>query len=132
MKLRMIPIIVLIFIIFCRAPKLKNAQRFAFFAPDSDEEEDDDDEENSADPAVYSHLFKVTVGNDAIYLENPLAANESGWTPLHSCCMSTATVPAGLALIEETLRQGGDFETKTNAGPGTFNRGWTPLHMYGD
>ena len=72
----------------------------------------------------------MTVGNDTIYIENPLLANEAGWTPLHSCCMSTATISAGLALIEETLRQGGDFETKTKQGPGTFNKGWTPLHMW--
>eukprot|EP01035_Chromulina_nebulosa_P022565 gene22565-29219_t len=111
-----------------RAPKLKNAQRFAFFAPDSDDE-DDDDEENVPDPVNYEHLFKVIVGNDVVYIEHPIAQNEAGWTPLHSCCMSTGTIAAGLALIEETLRQGGDFETKTLQGPGTFNKGWTPLHM---
>mmetsp|Transcript_401 Transcript_401/g.582 ORF Transcript_401/g.582 Transcript_401/m.582 type:complete len:624 (+) Transcript_401:49-1920(+) len=112
-----------------RAPKLKNAQRFAFFAPDSDDEDDEIDESNLPDPAQYAHLFKVTVGDDIVYIENPITANEAGWTPLHSCCMSTTTVSAGLALIEETLNHGGDFETKTKQGPGTFNRGWTPLHM---
>ena len=107
---------------------MKNAQRFAFFAPDSDDEEDDE-EENAPDPENYEHFFKVIVGNDVVYIEHPIAQNEAGWTPLHSCCMSTGTIAAGLALIEETLRQGGDFETKTLQGPGTFNKGWTPLHM---
>jgi len=44
--------------------------------------------------------------------------------------MSITTVQAGIALIEETLRQGGSFEIKTKAGPGTFNKDWTALQMY--
>lgn len=74
-------------------------------------------------------MFKVNVGDDIIYIENPIAANQSGWTPLHACCMSFLTVPAGLALIDETVRLHGSLDGKTVAGPGNFNKGWTPLHM---
>lgn len=130
------------------APKLKNAQRsFSFFAADSDDEEDDEDnyggggrrgllgnggegdENNGSAAEVYEKFFSVTVGDDKIYLEDPLYVNESGWTALHTCCMSFMTVPAGLALIDETIRLGGSLDGKTTAGPGTFNKGWTPLQM---
>jgi hypothetical protein len=63
------------------------------------------------------------------YIEDPLAVNEAGWTPLHACCMSITTVQAGYAIIEQILRQGGSFEAKTKAGPGTFNKDWTALQM---
>jgi hypothetical protein len=112
-----------------RAPRLKNAQKFSFFVPDSDDESDNDESE-PPDPSQYQHMFSVTVGSDTIYLEYPLQANEAGWTPLHTCCMSLSTVSAGLALIEETAYRGESFESKTLVGPGTFNKGWTPLHMY--
>jgi hypothetical protein len=111
-----------------KAPRLKNAQNFTFFVPDS-EEEDENDNFEQPDPSAYSHLFKVVVNSDTIYIEDPLAANDEGWTPLHTCCMSLSTVNAGLALIEETVRRGASLDTKTIAGPGTFNRGWTPLQM---
>jgi hypothetical protein len=110
-----------------KAPKLKNARNFTFFANDSEDEDAGD--EAQPDPADYEHLFKVVVNGDNIYLEQPLQENEAGWTPLHSCCMSLATVNAGLALIEETVRRGGSFEVKTGHGPGTFNKGWTALQM---
>lgn len=111
-----------------KAPKLRNAGQFTFFAPDSDDE-DEDKQTSEPDPSEYKHFFKVTVNGDDIYLENPVEANESGWTPLHSCCMSMATVSAGIALIDETVRVGGDLNAKTIFGPGTFNKGWTALHM---
>mmetsp|Transcript_37694 Transcript_37694/g.27782 ORF Transcript_37694/g.27782 Transcript_37694/m.27782 type:complete len:652 (+) Transcript_37694:152-2107(+) len=111
-----------------KAPKLRNARQFTFFVPDSDDEEDDN-EEAEPDPSEYAHFFKVTVNGDEIYLENPTEANEAGWTPLHTCCMSLATVSAGIALIDETIRRGGDLEVKTIYGPGTFNKGWTALQM---
>jgi len=113
------------------APRLKNAQiKFTpFFAPDSDDEVDDEDTVPPPDPSDYVHMFHVRVGEDVIYIDDPCAANDSGWTPLHACCMSLSTVTAGLLLIEEMQRSGGSFETKTITGPGTFNRGWTALQM---
>ncbi len=113
-----------------RAPRLKNARSFTFFAPDSDDEDNDEDAP-PPHPEEYEHFFKVVVNGDEVYIEEPLCANESGWTALHTCCMSLSTVKAGLELIAETLRLGGNFETKTILGPGTFNKGWTPLQMYG-
>ncbi len=112
-----------------KAPKLRNARQFTFFAPDSDDEEGENKSENEPDPSEYEHFFKITVNGDTIYLENPTEANEAAWTPPHTCCMSMATVSAGIALIDETLRLGGDLEAKTIYGPGTFNKGWTPLQM---
>lgn len=111
-----------------RAPRLKNAQKFTFFVPDSDDEEEEDDYV-PPDPSEYEHFFKVRVGEDDIYLEDVLEENEAGWTPLHSCCMSVNTETAGIAIVDEVLRLGGSLEVKTTAGPGTFNRSWTPLHM---
>jgi hypothetical protein len=109
-----------------KAPKLKtNQNSFVIFGYVSD----DDDEEEPIDPAEYQHLFNVQVGDDTIYLDDPLAANDAGWTPLHACCMSLSTVAAGIKLIKETKARGGNLDSRTIAGPGTFNRGWTPLHM---
>lgn len=110
------------------APKLKNARSFTFFSHDSDEENEEEGEQ-PPDPAVYSHFFHVNVNGDEIYIEDPLKENEAGWTPLHACCMSLSTVSAGLALIDEVVRRGGSFEVQTKVGPGTFNKGWTPLQM---
>ena len=75
-------------------------------------------------------MFNVKVGDDVIYLENPLEVNSAGWTPLHTCTMSLQTVDAGIALIKETVRRRGNLNIKTIIGPGNFNSGWTPLHMY--
>eukprot|EP01040_Poterioochromonas_malhamensis_P003711 gene3711-3966_t len=111
-----------------KAPRLKNVRNFTFFGPDSEEDEEND-HETDIDPSDYSHFFKVTVNGDDVYIEDPLEPNEAGWTPLHTCCMSLSTVSAGLTLIEEIVRRGGSFELKTIQGPGTFNRGWTPLQM---
>lgn len=109
-----------------RAPKIRHSvQHLLFFSGDSDSEDGD----RPPQPSDYEHLFHVRVGDDTIYLDDPLEANELGWTPLHTCCMSFLTVPAAEALVREHVRKGRDFETKTKAGPGTFNRGWTALHM---
>lgn len=109
------------------APRIKQAQNaFAFFGMDEDSEEEGD---HQIDPSQYEHLFRVTVGNDTIYLEDPTGTNECNWTPLHTCCMSFVTVPAGLTLIEEHKRLGVTLDTATMAGPGTFNSQWTALHM---
>lgn len=122
-----------------RAPKLRNQRQFTtpfspFYAPDSDEENEEDStaaaaELNEPDPAVYGRFFKVSVGEDDIYLEDPLHENDAGWTPLHACCMSLTTVEAGLSIIEETIRRGGSLDVRTKFGPGTFNKGWTALQM---
>jgi len=120
-----------------KAPKLKNHRPFTtpfspFFSPDSDEENEEDTAEEATlepDLSVYGHFFKVSVGEDDIYLEDPLHENDAGWTPLHACCMSLSTVEAGLAIIEETIRRGGSLDVKTKFGPGTFNKGWTALQM---
>ena len=95
----------------------------------SDDEEEEEDAHRDIDPSLYENFFHVVVGEDNIYIEDPLYVNESGWTALHTCCMSLATVNAGVRLIEETIRLGGNLEQKTTAGPGTFNKGWTALHM---
>ena len=110
-----------------KAPRIKQAvPSFAFFGMDEDSE---DEGAGEKDPAEYGELFHVTVGPDTVYLEDPTGANECNWTPLHTCCMSFVTVPAGLALIQEHCRLGVTLETATHAGPGTFNSGWTALHM---
>mmetsp|Transcript_32171 Transcript_32171/g.54252 ORF Transcript_32171/g.54252 Transcript_32171/m.54252 type:complete len:684 (+) Transcript_32171:94-2145(+) len=115
-----------------KAPKLKNAQQIKFtpfFAPDSDDDDDNDGADNAPDPADYEHFFHVKVGEDVVYIEDPAAENDAGWTPLHACCMSLSTVDAGLQIIEELLKRGTSLESKTKAGPGTFNKGWTALQM---
>jgi hypothetical protein len=112
------------------APKLKYkpAQfNFNFYGQDSDEEEA---EAMPPNPAQYEHMFHVTAGEDTIYIEDVLAINDSGWTALHSCCMSYSTVPAGIAIIEKVVSLGGSLDIKTFAGPGAYNKGWTPLQMY--
>lgn len=109
-----------------KAPPLKNARPFTLFGMDNDS----DDENDERDPKDYENLFTVDVGNDKIYLEDPLFENSAGWTPLHTCCMSYVTVTAGMKLIDETVRRGGSLDIPTKLGPGTFNKGWSPLHMY--
>ena len=110
------------------APRLKTSKKFLFFAEESDDD-DDDESELPPDPAQYENMFNVQVGEDVIYIEKPIEPNPAGWTPLHSCCMSFLTVPAGHKLIDEMIRRGASLDMKTNAGPGTFNKGWTALHM---
>lgn len=111
-----------------KAPKLKNAkQSFSMFGEESDDDEWDDGE--AKDPLDYEHFFSVQLGEDTIYLEDPLTVNEAGWNALHTCCMSFLTVPAGLKIIDEMVRQNGSLDKKTLYGPGSFNKGWTALHM---
>ena len=110
-----------------KAPRLKNQRQFTFFAPDSDDE--DDFLDKTPDESEYIHLCSVLVGEDRIYLEDPVMINDAGWTPLHTCCMSFVSVSAGLLLIDETIQRGCSLDVKTIAGPGTFNSGWTALHM---
>ena len=110
-----------------KAPRLKNMRSFSFFAPDSDEE--DEDEYQEPPLSQYEHYFKIIVGQDVIYIEDPTKANEAGWTALHACCMSFLTKDAGSALVDEIIRLKGNIDIPTIAGPGTFNKGWTPLHM---
>lgn len=111
-----------------KAPKLKSAKQFVFFDNDSDDD-DEDDEIAPQDPSQYEHFFKVMVNDEAVYLEDVLYENEAGWTALHTCCMSFITAPAGQAIADEVARMGGSLNGKTRVGPGTFNRGWSALHM---
>ena len=111
-----------------RAPKLKSASPFTLFQQ-TEYDSDDDPPDDLYSEEELSELFCVDVGSDKIYIEDPLVVNESGWTPLHACCMSFLTVPAGLKLIEEITRRGGYLDIPTKIGPGTFNKGWTPLQM---
>jgi hypothetical protein len=112
-----------------RAPKLKNAQVFRPFFGNDSEDDEDEDANAQPDPADYEHFFHVKVGEDTIYIEDVLQENEAGWMPLHACCMSLQTVPAGILIIEEMIRRGSHLDHKTEMGPGTFNREWTPLQM---
>lgn len=111
------------------APPLKT-QPFPFFGfPDDDNSQEDEEMKQPIDKAQYEHLFHVTVGEDTIYIEEPLCVNEAGWTPLHTCCMSIQTIPPAMKLIDENVRRGGNLDIKTKHGPGTFNAGWTCLHI---
>lgn len=121
--------------------KAKNNANFAFFAMFGDDDEDDDDENvdqslsrnnqsgTDLNPEVYSKFFQIKSGEDLIYIEDVLKPNQSGWLPLHSCCMSFITISAALSIIEYTVEHDGDLNVKTLYGPGSFNSGYTPLHM---
>lgn len=114
------------------APPLRTQPILFFGFPDEDNQDEDDDEvkaRQNIDKAQYEHLFHVTVGEDEIYIEEPLCVNEAGWTPLHTCCMSVQTIPAALKLIDENIKRDGNLDIKTKHGPGTFNAGWTCLHI---
>jgi hypothetical protein len=113
-----------------KAPKLAASRKFSFYM-DSDEEDEAEDVDNfnNADPTVYECFFSVKVGEDMIYLEDPMEVNDAGWTPLHACCMSFSTAPAAAALIEYIVQHRGNLDVKTINGPGSFNSGWTSLHM---
>ena len=110
-----------------KAPKLKNAAPFQLFSNYDDSDVDED--ASAVDEEALKDMFIVEVGSDKIYLEDPVEINQHNWTPLHTCCMSFITAPAGIKLVDETVRQGKSLDTKTDIGPGTFNKGWTPLHM---
>lgn len=109
------------------APRIKSARHFVLFSDESDEE--DALNSQNIDPSTYEHFFKVMVNDEAVYLEDVLFINEQGWQALHTTCMSYVTSSAGLLLIDEMIRLGASFENKTKLGPGTFNKGWTCLHM---
>jgi ankyrin repeat protein len=51
--------------------------------------------------------------------------NKDGWTALHTCCHSNTTAQAGLEILEEYIRKGGDVDAKTKRGPGSYNRYYT-------
>lgn len=110
------------------APPLAKST-FFFFGFGGEEEEIEEEGAHVVDRAQYEHLFHVNVGEETIYLEEPLAVNEAGWTPLHTCCMSLQTLEAAMRLIDENVRVGGNLDIKTKHGPGTFNSGWTCLHI---
>jgi hypothetical protein len=97
-----------------RAPKLRNARPFTMFSQEYDSDEDIQD--NPLSTEELADIFFVLVGSDKIYIENPLIENSAGWTPLHTCCMSFLTVPAGLKLIEEITKRNGHLDIKTVIG----------------
>ena len=114
------------------APRLKSAQRptFVFFGQEEEDEEEEDDGYEPPSPIEYEHMFNVEVNDETIYIEDVNFVNEEGWTCLHASCMSFVAVPAAIAIIDEIMRKpGGNLDVKTLAGPGSFNKGWTPLHM---
>lgn len=97
-----------------RAPKIKNMSNFIMFGQETDDEADEN--ENAFTESELETVFFVQVGNDKIYLEDPVAVNASGWTPLHTCCMSFLTIPAGLKIIDYMVEHGNQFEIKTIIG----------------
>jgi hypothetical protein len=108
-----------------RAPKIKNVTSFVMFGQAAaDEDDDDDEDQNKFSEAELENIFFVQVGNDKIYLEDPQAVNGSGWTPLHTCCMSFLTIPAGLKIIDYMVEHGNLFDAKTFIGrlPPTLHR----------
>ena len=107
------------------APRLKSARHFVLFSDESD----GDDSAPTPEPSVYEHLFKVVVNGESVYLEDVAYVNDQGWNALQTCCMSYVTAPAGIAIVAEMVRVGANLEQETILGPGTFNRGWTALHM---
>lgn len=98
-----------------RAPKIQSMSNFVMFGQQIDDD-DDDENENKFSDSELEKIFFVVVGNDKIYLEDPLAVNSSGWTPLHTCCMSFLTIPAGLKIIDYMVSHGNQFEIKTIIG----------------
>lgn len=114
-----------------KAPRLKSAKppQFAFFGQEDDDEEDEEDEYDPPSLIEYEHLFSVELNDESIYIEDVNFVNEEGWTALHASCMSFVAVPAATRIIDEVLRTNGNLDVMTLAGPGSFNKGWTPLHM---
>eukprot|EP00605_Chrysophyceae_sp_TOSAG23-4_P001154 GSChrysophyteH1.ASY1.ANO1.1261.1 assembled CDS len=115
------------------APRLKSQKQqhmpFALMFGAESDEEDDDDDYQPPDPVLYQHLFNVTVNDEVIFLDDVSTVNEAGWTPLHASCMSFHTATAGIRIITEMKRRGESLDRETTAGPGTFNKNWTALHM---
>ena len=116
-----------------KAPRLKSAKppTFVFFGQedDDDEDEEEDDGYEPPSPIEYEHMFSVEMNDETIYIEDVNVVNEEGWTALHASCMSFVAVPAATKIIDEIKRTGGSLDRMTLAGPGSFNKGWTPLHM---
>ena len=116
---------------------LKSNPFYILRLDDSDESDEEDSNFVTAQQDFTHKMTIVEVGDDKIYIEDIFKANQSGWLPLHSCCMSSVTVAAGLKLIDEmssdskfTRNQILEFlNKKTELGPGEFNSGWTPLLM---
>ena len=77
----------------------------------------------------YGSRFNVLVSGERVVLDDVAGENGDGWTPLHACCHSQATVAAALAIVAELKRTGASLEGKTRRGPGAYNAGWTALHM---
>jgi hypothetical protein len=100
------------------APKIKSMANFLMFGQEVDEQEDEN--ENQFSESELEKIFSVQVGNDKIYLEDPQEVNASGWTPLHTCCMSFLTIPAGLKIIDYIAEHGNQFDTKTVIGKPLF------------
>ena len=113
------------------APRLKSAkqQQVPFAGMFGEEDDGEEDDYQEPDPILYEHLFHVTVNDEVIYLDDACAPNEAGWTPLHACCMSFHTATVGIQIITEMARRGENLDSETTAGPGTFNKGWSALHM---
>jgi hypothetical protein len=97
------------------APRIKSMANFLMFGQEADDDEEEENE-NAFSESELEKIFCVQVGNDKIYLEDPQAVNASGWTPLHTCCMSFMTIPAGLKIIDYIAEHGNQFETKTVIG----------------
>jgi len=112
-----------------KAPKLAASRKFSFYMDSDDDDDEDEAGDSNIDPSLYEGLFSVRVGDDTIYLEDPMEVNDAGWTPLHACCMSFSTAMAAIQIIEYTVQRRGDLDIKTVAGPGSFNSEWTALHM---
>ncbi|CAM9101157.1 unnamed protein product, partial [Scytosiphon promiscuus] len=75
--------------------------------------------------------FTVVVDGEVIVVDDVTqqARSPQGWTPLHACCHSATTAAVGLRILKEVVALGGDLNLKTKRGPGSFNSGFTPLHM---
>ena len=66
-----------------KAPKLKSLERPRFFFGfqsylGDESEEESEKEEDQPDPSLYAHYFNVTLGDEQIYIEDPLEPNEAG------------------------------------------------------
>ena len=114
-----------------KAPRLKSAAKvqFVFFGQESDSDEEEEDDYEPPSPIEYEHMFNIEVSDETIYIDDVNFVNKEGWTALHTCCMSFVTVPAALKLIDKMCEDGGNIDVKTTSGPGSFNKGWTPLQM---
>ncbi|KAJ1451224.1 ankyrin repeat-containing domain protein [Pelagophyceae sp. CCMP2097] len=82
-----------------------------------------------AEPFDYFTHFNVMVAGERIVIDDVARQNGDGWTALHACCHSHASVGAALALVEELQRIGATLELRTKRGPGAYNARWTALHM---